>query len=230
MGITAVHIDVAVEALQRSMQTLGLSEVCCAFVAKVKACAPQADQKAAMSNLQLALPPFKSAALRDAPVTCADDVAAAPPFPDHASPYEAAAIASLGSKQLLTLAVNLFFRKYAIHCVGTDCITTLTSRVMADPSLVSFFSHYTPQALRPKLVSFLAFSLGINPQPVEELQAVHAPLIPRGLTMAHYDSVLEHYLTTLQQLRVDQALVQAARVNLTSMRVVFEDLLDRANP
>lgn len=99
---------------------------------------------------------------------------------------------------------------------------------MADISLAPFFSHYTPHALRPKLVSFLAFSLGINSQSVEELQAVHAPLLPRGLTMAHYDAVLEHFVATLQQLRVDPELVSAATVNLTSMRVVFLDMFVRA--
>ena len=117
---------------------------------------------------------------------------------------------------------------HVLMCMLCCEFPTMPPRVMADPSLSPFFSHYTPHALRPKLVSFLAFSLGTNPQSVEELQAVHAPLLPRGLTMSHYDSVLEHFLTTTQQLRVDQALVSAAHVNLTAMRVVFVDLLERA--
>ena len=72
-----------------------------------------------MTNLSSALPPFRNAALQHIgpPVeqqgaasthsACTDQPSDAP-----TSPYEAAAIASIGSKQLLTLAVNLFFRKY----------------------------------------------------------------------------------------------------------------------
>ncbi len=78
---------------------------------------------------------------------------------------------------------------------------------MADPLVAPFFRHYTPQQLRPKLVSFLAFTLGSNPRTIESLQAVHAPLVSRGLTMRHYDAVVEHFVSTVTHLRVEQVCV-----------------------
>lgn len=82
-----------------------------------------------MHNLAMSLPPFSSAALANTTSTMEpDSVSSAcvhtvpslldgPAMPLEASPYETAAIACLGSKQLLTLAVNLFFRKYDGKCV-----------------------------------------------------------------------------------------------------------------
>lgn len=127
-------------------------------------------------------------------------------FADEASrqKFEADRAASiyqkLGGKAALDAAVELFYVK-----------------VLADKRVNHYFEDISMAKQKRKQKEFLSAALGgPNPYVGKDLRTAHADL--DGLNDTHFDAIAEHLLATLQELKVDAALIAQAMAIVGSTR------------
>ncbi|HAL72461.1 MAG TPA: hypothetical protein DCP71_11875 [Verrucomicrobiales bacterium] len=127
-------------------------------------------------------------------------------FADEASrqKFEADRAASLyqklGGKAALEAAVELFYVK-----------------VLADKRVNHYFEDISMIKQKRKQKEFLAAALGgPNPYVGKDLRTAHADL--DGLNDTHFDAIAEHLQATLQELKVDPALIAQAMAIVGSTR------------
>lgn len=127
-------------------------------------------------------------------------------FADEASrqKFEADRAASiyqkLGGKAALDAAVELFYVK-----------------VLADKRVNHFFEDISMAKQKRKQKEFLSAALGgPNPYVGKDLRTAHADL--DGLNDTHFDAIAEHLQATLQELKVDAALIAQAMAIVGSTR------------
>ncbi len=97
----------------------------------------------------------------------------------------------LGGDSLMEPAVHIFYEK-----------------MLADPSLRPFFETTNMPEQLEKQRKFLAYAFG-GPAAYtgKSLRAAHAPLVKRGLNIAHFLSVAVHLHATLEELGVTPGLI-----------------------
>ena len=97
----------------------------------------------------------------------------------------------LGGQVAVNAAVEIFYRK-----------------VMRDPRVKIFFSSTDINAQIEKQKGFLTFAFGGSTHySGETLRTAHAPLVQRGLGSAHFDIVVQHLRSTLEELNVEESLI-----------------------
>jgi hemoglobin len=76
--------------------------------------------------------------------------------------------------------------------------------VMADPTLAPFFDGLDMEAQIKKQIAFMTMAFaGPNRYTGRDLRTAHARLVARGLADSHFDSILLHLRTTLDELGID---------------------------
>jgi hemoglobin len=92
----------------------------------------------------------------------------------------------IGGAAAVEVAVGAFYRK-----------------VLTDPVLSPFFDGVDPSALKAKQRAFLTMVMGgPNGYEGKDMRTAHAHLVRRGLNDAHFDAVVKHLKSTLEELRV----------------------------
>ena len=97
----------------------------------------------------------------------------------------------LGGEGAVDAAVDIFYRK-----------------VLADDSINYFFDTTDMGAQRDKQKSFLTMAFGgPNNYTGTDMRRAHAPLVAKGLTESHFNSVATHLQDTLKELGVADDLI-----------------------
>jgi hemoglobin len=114
----------------------------------------------------------------------------------------------LGGEAAVNQAVDIFYRK-----------------VIEDPLLTPFFEGMDMKRQVNMQRSFLSAAFG-GPKPYSGrgMRTAHTPLVAKGLGDAHFDAVLKHLLSTLEELGVSKSLRDWAQAITESMR---KDILVR---
>lgn len=100
----------------------------------------------------------------------------------------------LGGHAAVNAAVEIFYRK-----------------VIRDPRINMFFSGVDMHQQIEKQKGFLTFAFGgVAHYSGQDLRVAHEPLVQRGLNSAHFDIVIQHLRSTLQELDVEKSLVDEA--------------------
>jgi hemoglobin len=108
----------------------------------------------------------------------------------------------LGGEPAMGAAVELFYRK-----------------VLMDERISHFFEDVDMERQAAKQKAFLTMVCG-GPSSYtgRDMRVGHAPLVKRGLNDTHFDAVLEHLGSTLEELGVAQVLVDEVRSIAESAR------------
>ena len=81
-------------------------------------------------------------------------------------------------------------------------------KIMADPTLAPYFDKLDMNAQIQKQVAFMTMAFGgPNHYTGRDLRTSHAPLVRRGLGGAAFDSVVNHLVAALGELKVDAGLI-----------------------
>jgi hemoglobin len=108
----------------------------------------------------------------------------------------------LGGEETVGHAVEIFYRK-----------------VIADPLLKPFFEGMDMKRQVNMQRSFLSAVFG-GPKPYSGrgMRHAHTALVAKGMGDAHFDAVLRHLLSTLEELKVSKPLRDWAQAITESMR------------
>jgi hemoglobin len=114
----------------------------------------------------------------------------------------------LGGEEMVSKTVTIFYRK-----------------VLADPLLRPFFEGMDMMRLEAMQRAFLITVFG-GPTAYSgrDMSRAHARLVQRGLGDAHFDAVVRHLDTTLEELSVNKPLRNWARALTEALR---KDILGR---
>jgi len=114
----------------------------------------------------------------------------------------------LGGEEMVSKTVSIFYRK-----------------VLADPLLRPFFEGMDVTRLEAMQRAFLSMAFG-GPTSYSgrNMRQAHVSLVQRGMGDAHYDAVLHHLGTTLEELGVNKPLRDWAHALTDSLR---KDILGR---
>lgn len=116
--------------------------------------------------------------------------------------------ARLGGQTAVNAAVEIFYRK-----------------VMRDPRIKMFFEGTDINQQIEKQKGFLTFAFGgVAHYSGKDLRSAHAPLVQRGLGSAHFDIVVQHLRTTLEELKIEKSLINEA---LKIVEHTRHEVLDR---
>jgi hemoglobin len=100
----------------------------------------------------------------------------------------------LGGQAAVNAAVEIFYRK-----------------VIRDPRIKMFFSGVDINQQIEKQKGFLTFAFGgASHYSGNDLRTAHAPLVQRGLNSGHFDIVVQHLRSTLEELGIEESLVNEA--------------------
>ena len=114
----------------------------------------------------------------------------------------------LGGQAAVNAAVEIFYRK-----------------VVRDPRVKMFFSGTDINEQIEKQKGFLTFAFGgASHYSGKDLRIAHAPLVRRGLSSAHFDTVVQHLRSTLEELGVEKSLINEA---LKIVEHTRHEVLDR---
>lgn len=114
----------------------------------------------------------------------------------------------LGGEQMVDKTVTIFYRK-----------------VLADPLLRPFFEGMDMKRLEAMQRAFLITVFGgPGAYTGRDMSRAHARLVQRGLSDAHFDAVIRHLDTTLEEQGVNKTLRDWARALTESLR---KDILGR---
>ncbi len=114
----------------------------------------------------------------------------------------------LGGKSAVDAAVKGFYDK-----------------VLADDRINGFFQGVDMDRQIRMQTAFLTFAFGgPNNYEGKNLRAAHAHLVEKGLNDTHFDIILEHLGSTLQELGVSDALIEEAASVANSVR---DDILNK---
>ena len=84
-----------------------------------------------------------------------------------------------------------------------ELVQLFYDRVLADPRLGPFFQHTDTAALRAQQAMFITMLLGRTRSfNGRDLKTAHAGARAKGLTDEHFDALLGHFKTSLQELDV----------------------------
>lgn len=114
----------------------------------------------------------------------------------------------IGGDDAIQTAVEIFYRK-----------------VLSDDLVAHFFDDTDMDGQLAKQASFLTMVTG-GPSNYtgKDMRNAHAPLVARGMTDEHFDSVVEHLGATLTELGVADEIVQQVAAVAASVR---DDVLNR---
>lgn len=99
-----------------------------------------------------------------------------------------------GGQAAVNAAVEMFYRK-----------------VIRDPRVKMFFSGTDINEQIEKQKGFLTFSFGgASHYSGNDLRIAHAPLVRRGLNSGHFDIVVQHLRSTLEELGIEESLINEA--------------------
>jgi len=108
----------------------------------------------------------------------------------------------LGGAEAVNAAVDIFYQK-----------------VLADPLLEGFFSDVDMERQIRKQRAFLTVAFGGAPRyDGRNLRSAHAHLVERGLNDSHFDAVVRHLRSTLEQLGVAEPEVAEVAAIAESVR------------
>ncbi|MCI5114387.1 MAG: group 1 truncated hemoglobin [Candidatus Electrothrix sp. AW2] len=98
-------------------------------------------------------------------------------------------------------------------------------KVLADDRINGFFQGVDMDRQIRMQTAFLTFAFGgPNNYEGKNLRAAHAHLVEKGLNDTHFDIILEHLGSTLQELGVSDALIEEAASVANSVR---DDILNK---
>lgn len=116
--------------------------------------------------------------------------------------------ARLGGQAAVNAAVEIFYRK-----------------VMRDPRIKMFFEGTDINQQIEKQKGFLTFAFGgVAHYSGKDLRSAHAPLVQRGLGSAHFDIVVQHLRTTLEELKIEKSVINEV---LKIVEYTRHEILDR---
>ncbi|HYO70891.1 MAG TPA: group 1 truncated hemoglobin [Archangium sp.] len=114
----------------------------------------------------------------------------------------------LGGEEMVTRTVNIFYKK-----------------VLADPRLRPFFENMDMVRLEAMQRAFLSTAFGgPGAYSGRDMRRAHTRLVARGMSDVHFDAVLGHLDSTLEELSVGKPLRDWARALTESLR---KDILCR---
>ncbi len=114
----------------------------------------------------------------------------------------------IGGQAAVDTAVDIFYRK-----------------VLADPTISSFFDDVDMEQQRTKQKAFLTMVFGgPNSYTGKDLRSAHAHLVERGLNDSHFDAVAGHLQATLEELGVDPQITGEIMATAAGTR---EEVLNR---
>lgn len=98
-------------------------------------------------------------------------------------------------------------------------VDTFYMKVLADPRINHFFEGVEMVKQGRMQKNFLTFAFG-GPHNYDgrNMRAAHSKLVARGLNDSHFDAVVEHLATTLQELGVAQELIDEVAAVAESVR------------
>ncbi len=100
----------------------------------------------------------------------------------------------LGGHAAVNAAVEIFYRK-----------------VIRDSRVNMFFTGIDINQQIEKQKGFLMFAFGgATHYSGKDLRTAHAPLVQRGLSSAHFDIVVQHLRSTLEELGIEESLANEA--------------------
>jgi hemoglobin len=98
---------------------------------------------------------------------------------------------TLGGEAAVNAAVDIFYRK-----------------VLSDDSISSFFDDVDMDRQAAKQKAFLTYAFGgPNNYTGKDMREGHAHLVARGLNESHFNAVVSHLTSTLQELNVPSELI-----------------------
>lgn len=122
---------------------------------------------------------------------------------DEPSLYE-----QLGGEKAVDAAVDIFYQK-----------------VLADDRVNGYFEGVDMQRQAAMQKGFLTFAFGgPNYYAGRDLRAAHVHLVKQGLNDSHFDIIVEHLGTTLEELGVPKELIQQVAAVADSVR---DDVLNK---
>lgn len=97
----------------------------------------------------------------------------------------------LGGEEAVNVAVDIFYRK-----------------VLSDHRIYRFFDNTNMEEQAAKQKAFLTMAFGgPNNYTGADMRTAHARLVKLGLDNSHFDAVMEHLRTTLEELTVPEELI-----------------------
>jgi hemoglobin len=101
-------------------------------------------------------------------------------------------------------ATTSLFSRLGGEAAIEAAVVDFYARVMADGTLAPFFDSLDMDAQIKKQIAFMTMAFaGPNRYTGRDLRTAHARLVASGLGDPHFDSILVHLQTTLQELGVD---------------------------
>jgi hemoglobin len=109
---------------------------------------------------------------------------------------------AVGGRSKINAAVEIFYRK-----------------VLADPSLRSFFAGSDMNGVRAKQAMFLTMLLGGEQRySGRDIAEAHAPSRHIGLTEAHFDTFVSHFCAALEEIGVAPDIIAQIAQKLEATR------------
>ncbi len=104
-------------------------------------------------------------------------------------------------------------------------VVKLYDKILADPLLIPFFEGIDVERLRKSQSAFVMMAFdGPLHYSGKGLRHAHAGMVQQGLSDAHFDAVCGHLVSSLEELRVPEALIAEAAATLETTR---QDILNR---
>lgn len=100
------------------------------------------------------------------------------------------------------------FTRLGGHAAINTAVEIFYSKVIRDPHVKMFFEGVDVNQQIEKQKGFLVFAFGgAVHYSGKDLRSAHAPLVKRGLSSSHFDSVMQHLRSTLEEMNVEQSLI-----------------------
>ena len=100
----------------------------------------------------------------------------------------------------------------------TEATSALYALMLADDDLSPFFEGLNVSRIEARQAQFLRIALGSETVPNVDLRHAHAPLIAKGLNHIHFDRMIDHLRTALEEVGLDADTIQNVVTRMESFR------------
>jgi hemoglobin len=121
--------------------------------------------------------------------------------------------------------VTTLFRELGGANAVKAVVGELYQRLLFDQVTAPFFKNSNMASLKMHQAAFLKIAFTAVPDSLDVptlMMTKHMHLFKEGLTEHHFDVVAGHFIASCRHLDIDQELIDAAIIVITSLRVVFE--------
>ena len=115
--------------------------------------------------------------------------------------------------------IDQLYEKVGGSKIINELVQLFYDRVLADPRLGPFFQHTDTATLRAQQAMFIAMLLGgARSFSGRDLKTAHAGARAQGLDDGHFDALLGHFETSLQELDVAEDYIREVLALLETTR------------